>query len=67
MDFYRNFELLTSSLPDPDLCKNATEYRNNHKHRNTVEIRLDFININSYKYAYKQDGNKIGRVLVANL
>ena len=54
-------------LGDPDLCRNATKYRNNHKHRNIVEIRLHFINIKSQKYAYKHIRNKIARVLVANL
>ena len=50
-----------------DLCKNATEYKNNHKHRNITEIRFHFINIKSQKYAYKHEGNKIARVLVVNL
>ena len=54
-------------LGDPYLCRNATEYRNNHKHRNKTEIRLHFIDIKSQKYAYKHDGNKIARVLVENL
>ena len=52
---------------DSDLCRNVTEYINNHKYRNIAEIRLHFINIKSQKYAYKHDGNKIARVLVANL
>ena len=52
---------------DPDLYRNATEYINNHKHRNIMEIRLHFITIKSQKYVYKHDGNKIARVLVVNL
>ena len=45
---------------DPDLCRNATEYRNNHKHRNAMKIRIHFINIKSQKYAYKHDGIRVG-------
>ena len=56
-----------SDTPNPDLCRNTIEYINNHKNRNTAEIRLHFINIKSHKYAYKHDGNTIAKVLVANL
>ena len=59
--------LVMLNANDPDLCRNAKEYRNNHKHRNTMEIRLHFINIKSQKYNYKHDGNKIARVHVSNL
>jgi ribonuclease HI len=29
---------------DPDLCRNTMKYRNTHKRRDAVEIRLHFIN-----------------------
>ena len=29
---------------DPDLCRNATEYTNNHRNKDAVEITLHFIN-----------------------
>ena len=40
------------------LCRNVTEYRNNHEHRDVVEITLHFINIKELKFAYRQNGNK---------
>jgi hypothetical protein len=30
-------------LNDPDLCRNTMKYRNTHKRRDAVEIRLHFI------------------------
>jgi len=30
---------------EPDLNKNATNYRDNHKHKDVVEIILHFINV----------------------
>jgi hypothetical protein len=38
------FMLWLSSECDPDLCRNTMKYRNTHKHRDAVEIRLHFIN-----------------------
>ena len=29
---------------DPDLCKNATKYTNNHRNKDAAEITLHFIN-----------------------
>ena len=29
---------------DPDICRNATEYINNHRNKDAVEITLHFIN-----------------------
>jgi len=34
-----------SDTIDPDLNMNATNYRDNHKHRDAVEIILHFINV----------------------
>jgi hypothetical protein len=34
---------------DPNLCRNATEYTNNHKYKDAVEITLHFINIKELK------------------
>ena len=31
-------------LHDPDLCRNATEYTNNHRNKYAAEITLHFIN-----------------------
>jgi hypothetical protein len=43
------------------LCRNATEYRNNHEHRDAAEIMLHFINKRMTAIAYKHNGNKLGR------
>ena len=50
-----------------DLCKNTTEYTYNHKYKDAMEITLHFINIKELKFAYRQNGNKLARVLVAYL
>jgi hypothetical protein len=42
-------------------------YINTHKHRDAVEIRLRFINNKPLIYAYRQNGNKLARALVAYL
>ena len=52
---------------DPDLCRNVTEYTNNHKNKYAMEITLHFINIKELKLVYRQNGNKLARVLVAYL
>ena len=52
---------------DPDLCRNATEYTYNHKDKDAAEITLHFINIKELKFSYRQNGNKLARVMVANL
>ena len=54
-------------INDPNLCKNTTEYTNNHKNKDAVEITLHFINIKELKLVYRHDGNKLARVLVAYL
>ena len=51
----------------PDLWRNATKYTCNHKYKDAVEITLHFINIKELKFAYRQNGNKIARALVAYL
>jgi hypothetical protein len=38
---------------DLNLCRNATEYTNNHEYKDAVEITLHFININELKFVYK--------------
>ena len=52
---------------DPDLCKNTLKYINRNKHRDAAEIKVHFINIKSLKYAYRHNGNKLARALVAYL
>ena len=52
---------------DPSLCRNATEYWYTHKHRNTIEIKLHFINIKELKYAYIHNQNKLARAMVSYL
>lgn len=54
-------------MVDPDLNRNAKNYRYNHKYKDAVEITLHFINIKELKYAYKQNGIKLARVMVAYL
>ena len=49
------------------LCRNAIEHTKNHKNKDAVEITLHFINIKELKLIYKQDGNKLARVMVAYL
>ena len=57
-------ERTCSDTTNPDLCRNATDYTNNHKNKDVVEITLHFINIKELKLVYRQDGNKLARVLV---
>ena len=52
---------------DLDLCRNTMKDRNRHNHRDATEIRLHFINNKWLKYAYRQNGNKLARALVAYL
>ena len=47
--------------------QNATEYTYNHKYKDATEITLYFINIKVLKFAYRQNGNKLARALVAYL
>jgi hypothetical protein len=54
-------------LSSPDLCRNTMKYRNTHKRRDAAEIRLHFINNKRLKNAYRQNGNKLARALVAYL
>ena len=51
----------------PNLDRNTTEYRYNHKCRDAVEETLYFINIKELKYPYIQNGNKLSQVMVAYL
>ena len=41
---YLSFEDSYSFFYDPYLCRNATEYTNNHRNKYAAEITLDFIN-----------------------
>jgi hypothetical protein len=52
---------------DPNLCRNATKYTNNHEYKDASEITLHFINIKEPKFVYRQNGNKLARALVAYL
>ena len=58
-----------SVTSDPNLNMNITTYRYNHKHRDATEKnkKLHFINRKILNYAYKQNGNKIARAMVAYL
>jgi hypothetical protein len=66
-----NCELRKNDFPerwsDPDLCKNATEYTNNHEYKDATEITLYFINIKKLKFVYRHNRNKLARALVAYL
>ena len=46
-------ELKILGRDDPDLCRNATEYKYNHKYKYATEITLHFINIKELKFAYR--------------
>jgi nitrogen-specific signal transduction histidine kinase len=50
-----------------NLCRNATEYTNNHEYKDAVEITLHFINIKELKFVYRHNRNKLARALVAYL
>ena len=52
---------------DLNLCRNTMKYRNTHKIRDVIEIKLHFINKKYLKYSYRHNGNKLARVLVAYL
>jgi hypothetical protein len=52
---------------DPNLCRNTTEYTNNHEYKDATEIKLHFINIKKLKFVHKQNGNKLAKALVAYL
>jgi hypothetical protein len=52
---------------DLDLCRNATKYTNNHEYKDAVEITLHFINIKELEFVYRQNRNKLARVLVVYL
>jgi hypothetical protein len=41
-------------LVDPNLCKNATEYTNNHEYKYATEITLHFINIKELIFFYNE-------------
>ena len=50
-----------------DLCRNTMNYINTYKSIDAIEIKLHFINKKLQKYAYRQNGNKLARALVAYL
>jgi len=50
-----------------NLNRKATNYRYNHKYRDVAKIVLHFINRKILNYAYKQNGNKLARAMVAYL
>ena len=50
---------------DPNLCRNTTEYTYNYKYKDAMEITLHFINIKELEFAYRHNGNKLARALVA--
>jgi hypothetical protein len=52
---------------DPNLCRNATEYTNNHEYKDAAEVTLHLINIKALKFVYRQNGNELARALVAYL
>ena len=52
---------------DPYLNRNATNYRNNHKHRDVVEIILHFINVKYRNMLTNINGNKPARAMIAYL
>ena len=52
---------------DPDLNKNATNYRDNHQHIDAMEIILHFINVKYWNMLTNRNGNKPARVMVAYL
>ena len=55
------------NISGPDLCSNEKKYTYNHKYENAAEITLHFISIKELKFAYRQNGNKLARALVAYL
>jgi len=40
------FEYMNNIIDDPDLNRNATNYRDNHKYKYAMEIILHFITVN---------------------
>ena len=54
-------------LIDPDLNRNAIKYRDNHIHKDAVEIMLHFINGKYRNMLTTRNGNKPARAMVAYL
>ena len=52
---------------DLDLNRNTTNYRDNHKHRDAMEIILHFINVKYLNMLTNRNGNKLVRAMVAYL
>jgi hypothetical protein len=52
---------------DPNLCRNATEYINNHEYKYAAEITLHFISIKELKFVYRHNRNKLDRALISYL
>ena len=50
-----------------DLCRSEIKYRNKSKNRDVAEIKYHLIDIKWLKYAYRQNGHKRARVMVAYL
>jgi hypothetical protein len=42
--------LKNKGVGDSNLCRNATEYTNNHEYKDAIEITLHFINIKELKF-----------------
>ena len=57
-------ERISKRIIDPDLCRNATEYTNNHRNKYAVEIHFISL-IKELHLIYIHNGNKLARVLVA--
>ena len=55
------------SLGDPDLNRNAIKYRDNHIHKDAMEIMLHFINGKYRNMLTTRNGNKPATAMVAYL
>ena len=56
-----------TELPDPDLNRNETKYRDNHIHKDAAEIMLHFINGKYRNMLTTRIGNKPARAMVVYL
>jgi len=54
-------------IADSDLSRNRTNYKDNHKHRDAMEIIFHFINVKYWNMLIDRNGNKPARVMVAYL
>ena len=60
-------QCMICSISDPDLSRNATNYRDNHIHKDAAEIILHFINGKYWHMLTNRNGNKLARAMVAYL